>query len=258
VPAVQNAVQAQEGLGQIAAVIYPWVLSLSSIGALAMATIQTLKDLFPLRRFFQKRWIMRWLVVRAKFAPALSVGRPPDPKKAESDLVRLATSQDSKAFYDLPIEQLCGQANAALQVALDDPQDHEDLIWCFGFLCDADDLNTLLRRPARETLAKTQREMSTQEGQSVDAFSRARTRVAHQVQRSIDGLQISAGFRWKWCLQFASIVICFIFTLIGLNYYSAKMGISFNITNTLLMGILSGFLAPVARDLIAAVQQLRK
>jgi hypothetical protein len=97
--------------------------------------------------------------------------------------------------------------NAALQVALDFPGNHEDLIWCFGFLAEGKDLDALIHPPT--ALRKNRLEMVDDEKKATDDFVAIRNRVAHDVQRSIDGLQISAGFRWKWYLQISSIVLIF-------------------------------------------------
>lgn len=254
---MQNPVQSQEGLNQIATFVYPAILALTAIGTLAMAVIQTLKDMLPLRQLFQKRFVTNWLELRAEQAPVLDTKKKPDPARAQADLVRMATSQDSKALYDLPIEQLCGQANAALQVSLDYPWDHKDLIWCFAFPAEAQDLNVLLHPPT-SSLRKKLAEISEEERKFVDTYSAARNRVAHQVQRSIDALQVAAGFRWKFYLQLASIILCVVLSLVGLSEYSATQHMPLKIPAALAMGVLSGFLAPVARDLVAAVQQLRK
>jgi hypothetical protein len=249
-------VQVQQVLQEIYNHFYPSLIALTAIGAVTMAVLQTLKDMFPLRRIFQKIWLKGWLQKRALDAPDVPVGKKPDPEVAENDLIRLATSKDVKAFYDLPIEQLCGQANAALQVALDYPGDHTDLIWCFGSLAEDKDLNALLHPPT--TLRKNRSQMTEGETQAVDAYAAARNRVAHYVQRSIDSVQIAAGFRWKFYLQLCSIILCFVFSLVGLFESAATKDMPLKFPAAIAIGILAGFLAPVARDLVAALQQFRK
>lgn len=104
------------------------VLPLSGIGALSMALIQTAKNMLPLRRWFQRYRIEHWLRDRAsRFNSAEpKPPRPIDLSAAQKDLVHLATAGDSDAFYDLPIEQLCGQINASTQLMLDYPALHWD------------------------------------------------------------------------------------------------------------------------------------
>src|SRR5216117_3080802 len=99
----------------VSAYALPFATAMASIGVLSMAIIQAAKDMLPLRSGFQRRFLARWL--RRKAAEAASgSGAPPDPAAAERDLVKLATAGDAKAFYDLPIEQLCGQMNVAMQI----------------------------------------------------------------------------------------------------------------------------------------------
>jgi hypothetical protein len=251
-----DPVSMQQVLQELFSPVYRYAAALVAIGTFAMALIQTLKDLFPLRRWFQKNWIMVWLEKRAKDGPDLPAGGRPDAKKAEADLVRLATSNDAKAFYDLPVEQLCGQMNAALQVALDDPGAHQDLIWCFGYLSASADLNALVQPPV--FLRKLRSEMHDDERKATDDFVCIRNRIAHDVQRSIDGVQIAAGFRWQWYLHIASIVLCGVISYIGLLRYFKENSRSQDVLMLVTMSVLAGFVAPVARDLIAGVQQWRK
>jgi hypothetical protein len=84
--------------------------------------------------------------------------------------------------------------------------------------------------------------------------------VTHQVQRSLDGLMISAGFRWKLCLQIASIVLSALTVWVGLLLFVREPIEVFvrHLPVYVVISVLGGFLAPVARDLVAALQQLRK
>jgi hypothetical protein len=219
----------------------------AAIGVLSMAIIQTLKDMLPLRNWFQQWWLKGWLRDRASKA-ARTGGKAPDVKKAEDDLIRLATAGDRAAFYDLAIEQLCGQMNAAAQVVLEYPADHGDLLRCLAALAETADLDSLLAPPPDNSAAPSK----------IQAQVDARTRVIHQVQRSIDGFQISAGFRWKWILQIVSFAVSFALTLIGFSLHAGSEGLRLSLAwSYLLAGLLGGFLAPVARDLVASLQKLR-
>src|SRR5277367_754244 len=123
----------QQGLKAIATDIVPFLTAASAVGVLSMAFIQTLKDMFPLRTWFQRAAVAKWLAANA--TPSQR-----DPQVAEQDLVRLSTDGDAEAFYQLPIEQLCGQINAALQVVLDYPALHTDLLYSLAFGANPDDL----------------------------------------------------------------------------------------------------------------------
>lgn len=206
----------------------PFLGAMGAVGTLSMAIVQTGKDIFPFRNWFQKWWLETWL--KDKAAKAEPIGKTkPDIVKAEADLIRLATAGDRKAFYDLAIEQLCGQMNAAAQSLLDYPDKYPDLLRCLAALAEPDDIAEVLK-PAISGQPKPQ------------AMVDARARVIHQVQRSIDGFQISAGFRWKWILQISSFFFSFMITSLGLELHSGEV-----FGNTVMGGIIPRAFKPPKR-----------
>jgi hypothetical protein len=224
------------------------------IAVLSMVVIQLLKDLLPLRRWYQRRW-MRWKLGvlategrrRSTDVSKTPSNKIPDPGEAERQLCKLATSSDVDAFYDLPIEQMCGQMNAALAVAIDHPGHYPDLLLCFASGADPQDVATVF-----EQSRKTTESSGVSDGGAPpipQAFIDSRNRVANQVQRTIDGIQISAGFRWKWALQLISILLSFAI--------AASVLIGERVVVILVAGLLGGFFAPVLRDILAALQSMR-
>jgi hypothetical protein len=258
---------------------YQFFTAIAAVGVFSMAIIQTIKDMLPVRNWFQQFYVRRWMQQKANdshnetvdwlkgggfewFAEERARTDPradlakfekgPDWAVAERDLFKLATDGDDKALYDLPIEQLCGQINAAAQVVLDRPADHPDLMLCLASVADPVDIARVMFPPAE---AKAARPLDDDEARRRhDSFVDARTRVTHQVQRAIDALQISAGFRWKFGLQVISIVLSGVIAAIGVWKFAPGAGLS----TVVVIGVMGGFLAPVARDLVAALQQLRK
>ncbi len=232
---------------------YPLLTATLTVGLLSMALIQVFKDLLPVRRWFQRYWVRQWLERR------LSGGRlePSHIEKVEFDLVQLATDGDSKSFYDLPIEQLCGQLNAAAQAVLDHPREHEVLLRCLAAKASSEDVAKVL-----ECSAMYREQSGTKlEGPDRSAFTNcvdARNRVAHQIQRAIDALQLSAGNRWKLWIQIFSIGLSGIIALAGVSFFGDVSGELKRIEITVAIAILGGFFAPVARDLIAGLQSVRK
>jgi hypothetical protein len=240
--------------------VFAVAAALSAIGLVSMAILQTVKDAFPVRRLFQRWWVRRWLAAQARRAEAAgavagAATAPPEPPPAEEDLLRLATGADARAFYDLPIEQLCAQMNAAAGIVLDYPWRHGPLLHALSAGADAADLQALLDvRPVAE---KPRSQQTEEDRRRLGDILDPRTRVGHQIQRNIDALQIAAGFRWRLTLQVAAIavsgaLVVVAFWMLGEPPQSAYWWLY------LLGAILSGFLAPVARDLVAALQQLRK
>jgi len=244
----------QEAVQTVAGGAFSFATALAAVGVLSMALLQTAKDIFPLRRWFQAAWIGAWLRDQATKAPPIP-GAAVNADKAEGDLVRLATSGDRSALFDLPIEQVTGQMNAAGRIVLDFPWEHDHLFRCLAAQANADDVRKLIE--SRPPAQGPRPQLSAEEK---SALIDARNRVTNQVQRSLDGLQISAGFRWKLYLQVASIVLSGLIVWAGLMLFVREPIEVFvrHLPLYIATAIVGGFLAPVARDLVAALESLRK
>ncbi len=244
------------------------ILPLVGIAALTMAIIQTAKNMFPLRYWFQRSYVESWLAGRTAPAPApapQTAGAAQvtaDPIPAKEHLVRLATSDDAHALYSLPIEQLCGQINASTQVLLDYPDRHWDLLRCLASQADPNDLATLKPAPAvqlsrKALLRKPAVTLTEDEHNQVDELVAARNRVSHHIQRAVDALQISLGFRWKFWMQLASILISAFLGFVALVIVGHPLDTPSAATFILLSAIFSGLIASSVRDLLAAFERTR-
>jgi len=250
--------------------------SITLIGTATMALIQAAKDTTPLRQWYQRHRVRKWLrqgaidaannhrqvIADARlserdarpFKLQEDASAPVDVSDLEREIVRLAVDGDDGALYDLSIEQLCGQLNTAMQVVIDYPGRHIPLLLVAASSADTDDVKTLITTtgsqfdPANPNPAATAARVK---------YADARNRVSHQVQRAIDGFQIAAAFRWKWILQLTSFAVSALLAAIALRVGSS--GVSNSLASLSIVGtaILAGFLAPVARDLTAALQKLR-
>ncbi len=222
------------------------------IGALSMAVIQIAKDLSSLRRRLQKIWVMRWIEERAhRSQPFVPKDRYPA-FVVEEDLLRLAASGKPKTFYNLPIEELCGQLNAALRAALENPTEHKALISIFASEALDQDLEIFFNPPP--SLRSSSRR-GNKDRTPVETFAGARNRVSYYVERSIDSLQIDIGGRWKSSLQEASIILSLPFSFIGIGIYRPVAWTSHGIWDRIAIGVLAGYVAPVLRDIMARLQQ---
>lgn len=217
-----------------------YVIALGLIGGVSMALLQTAKDLLPLRQWFQRSFLRKWLEEGGAEARAMAGVPAASAAKAEADLLRIAVDGDAAALYDLQIEQLCGQYTAAIQIVLEFPAAHADLLAITASQANGADIALVLAGPPSPP---------------TQAFIDARNRVTHQCQRAIDALQIRAGFRWKWLLQLASIVIGALLTWVAMLHQ--QPAITPGAVSVLVSAILAGFLAPVAKDLLAVLQKAR-
>jgi hypothetical protein len=216
------------------------VIALSIIGGVSMALLQTLKDLLPTRQWFQSYYLKKWMEEGAAEARKNFDNPNVLAPKAEQDLLTMAVDGDAAALYDLQIEQLCGQYTAAIQMVLEFPSAHVDLLEITASQANSADISLVLAGPP---VPPTQ------------AFLDARNRVTHQCQRAIDALQITAGLRWKWLLQVASIVLSGVLAWVAMAYRPGT--IAANPSSIIVSAILAGFLAPVAKDLLAVLQRAR-
>jgi len=225
--------------------IFEFVAAITAIGLIVMALIQSFKDMFPLRRLFHRRFVHAWLRHKAR-DHAARAGHTPEAGAALHDLIELATTGDAHALFDLPIEQLCGQAAAAASQSLDYPNRHEPLLRCLAASADPADLDLVMNAPQQER-AEVEGAGDTARMLLVDA----RTRVMHQVQRSIDALQIAAGYRWTWYMQLLAFSLSYVLTVTAVLFAGSDDPVGRRLLMAIPLGLIGGFVAPVARDLVA-------
>lgn len=250
----------------VASGFWDFVQMFFAIGFLTMAVLQGIKDLTPVRRSFQSRLFRQWLTAKAhaafeKRSESNPHGRP-EPwedlngkdasREAEKELVNLSTGGDSRAFYDLEIEKLCGQLNAAASMVFDYPNRHRGALLCLGADADPADIDVLVSW-AR---SRENRAAPLAEGPPADVVN-ARGRVAHHVQRNIDAFQISAGYRWKWVLQLVALGVAYVLSLAGLAMIQAgNPGVM--MLASIPVGLVGGFIAPVLRDVLTVITQSKR
>jgi len=243
-----------DGIAGLSGTAMTFAAALAIAGTIAMAILQVIKELTPVRRAYQRRWLDRWFAMRAERFTVAAVNGDPmlahryplpvDAAEAQTSLVDLATGGESDAFYDLSIEQVVAQMNAAAQIALEYPHRYFPLLVTLSQGADIDDVVRVVARA----------EMDIREPDP--AALDARNRVGHRIQRNLDGIQIALGSRWKLWMQSASIALTGVCVEVAIvanvryDWLTLLVGV--------LLGILGGYLAPVTRDLIAALQSLRK
>jgi hypothetical protein len=239
------------GLEHLRQLIWAMAVTALAIALSATAVIQLLKDLFPIRRRFQRNFLSGWFSQRLqeRSKPITTT----DFNDAERDLIHLATGGDGDAFYDLEPSQLCGQMNSAAQIALAYPDRHPALLRFLAPEADNKDLTLISQRPVPST--GTAGTTSLQQQAEVDALLDARNRVTHHLQRSIDALQISMSFRWKFYVQILIYIICFIASFVCL--FTIKQG-RFTFVEAVVTAVVAGFLSPVVSDFAAAVNRWRQ
>jgi hypothetical protein len=181
--------------------------------------------------------------------------------RVEQDLISLASSGDKEAFYDAPIEDLCDQIRKVLSVVLDYPDMHKELLYCLARNGGRGDVETILKGhdldcPDVPTpKAKVKKE-------AFDKYAAAKGRLVVQVRCSVDAIQASIASRWKLWLQAVSMILSAVLGVVAINLGAlhaqlGRMDKTTTFWTSILIGVLAGFLAPVARDLVAALEKLR-
>jgi hypothetical protein len=237
----------------------PWLGSFLGavviVGLLSMVTIQLAKDFFSLRFRFQRAWIRQWIEERFRASSFVQINPEIVSSPSRSiyyDLLSLAGAPDGGGYLlSLPIEQLCGQINAAIQAALENPESHQPLIATFASTANITDLSIFFGPRPSLVINEKQSEFQRQE---IERYAEARNRVAHQAERAVDNLQISIGSKWKLSLQGASIVLSLFFAGVGIGHYWTNASPAAKIRDGIAIGLIAGYLAPVARDIVAKIQ----
>jgi hypothetical protein len=212
------------------------VLALAAIGTIAMLVIQIIKELTPMRRSYQMQKVKEWLEEKSRTSTM-------DIKKANAgkpyaQLVDLATGRDEKALFELPTEQMVAQMNAAAQAAMDYPKDHQDLLIALSSGASREDVTLVINGGAAEAAAND-----------------ARVRVSNRIQRNLDALQIVVSADWKWQMQVASIILTV--GIVELAIWASHADLQAHLLGVLI-GIAGAYFAPITRDIVAAVQSLRR
>jgi hypothetical protein len=211
------------------------ILAVAGAGVIAAAVVQLAKELTPLRRWYQERWLGGWILRHATSTSVLC---------AEKQLVHLATGNCSHAFYELPAEEMALHINQAGQITLDAPSDYDCLIRVLAHGMDPTDLATLLQGPIAA---------------GSQPYFDARNRVARRIQRNVEGLRLGLGRDWRFWMHIVSVLLTTLavtgtvaYGTYGTNWYWSAVLLSVPI------GVVGGYFAPITHDLVKALEKLRK
>ena len=223
------------------------VVALTAIGLLTMALIQGARNLFPIRAWYHEGKVRSWL----------------SEEGIKSLHGRLQIEDSPTAFYDLPIQSICGQIAAVAEAVL--VEEVGSIEWSVSSAAlnagnyatpDKVSVSALLKDLAGPGAKDDLKELKSKEkGLSPDLI---RARLGSHIQRNIDNLQITAGTRWRRGLRFTAFILSSLLSaslLVGLKLgwqqVFALLGAA------LLAGLIGGYLASVFRDLVAVIERLR-
>lgn len=226
----------ERGLEIVADGALPLLMALAAIGIVSMAVQQVIKDILRLHVVFNRDQLDAWLESRGAADPVLNT------------LVLLATGGDKAALYELPAARMTGQIAMASRVALAFPAAYEDVLRTLAGPDAKNDIDEIVKgtKPSLEE---------------------ERMRVAHLIERNLDALQITLTSRWERANKRYAFVVSLLVTVIAMGaYFYVNLAIlDLSVPDVLRLsvitaaaGILAGFVAPIAKDLVAALQKLRR
>ena len=249
----------------------------AGIGALSMAVIEAVKAMLPLRAKFHHDEIERWLKGEHASADMRLMGVGFDelpsadkPASAFTELMHLAIGGTSyqTALFEQPVEKMFGEIQAAVNIALDFPDTAPSL---YEFLThepgtERNGAARVASKGARMTdqdrwsdfaqqlnagRVDLKTSDSTKKQQYLEA-NQARQRLDNLVRRRLDALQTRIGYRWGRYNQFAAFIVAVAFSVAALVQVPKLSALSIAV-----LSVAAGFLAPPAKDLAAALKQIR-
>ena len=168
----------------LAELVLPWGEVMVAVGVLTMAAIQIIKDLSPVRRWYQRYRFVKWFENRMTtltkrlrtpgkgrkvFARISSISREGREKEHPMALVKagerelmaealpklyeLSVAGDTRALFDLQSEELMAQVNSASQLVVDHPRKHASLLLGVVVSVDEENYSRLPRKPTEWFLA---------------------------------------------------------------------------------------------------------
>jgi hypothetical protein len=209
-------------------------LALAAIGLLAMAILQSLRLLFPLRGLFHGERLKGWF----------DYSEHPDGYPAKALLELLGVSD--RSILDLPVEQLCGQIGAAMEAALANPFVRGRLLRAI-LGTHNEDLEELIARSQQSHNRPPFSDPSPEQ----ERLEQLRNLVSYQIQRRIDSFQIATAAAWKRWLRIAAVYISGILGVlatVSINSVNLSLMMSLTVWASLalafvLAGLVGGFLA---------------
>lgn len=212
---------------------WPRLILLASlaIGFLTMTIIEFIK--ITLVPKFHKLMVQEWL----------------KNKDAIDELIFLALSGNKKAFYNLSIENICGQIAVASQSALENPTEYKSLLMAL--------LSVSIEK---KDVWKNYQVLLAEniEINSTLTIEEARSDIAPYIQRRIDALQVDAKYQWKRKMILFSLSVSMLISTLGNIYFVSKGSIIVVVLQSIFFSIIASYFAHVFKDMISIIEKYRK
>lgn len=278
------------------------LLFLVAVAFVTMCLIQAIRSLVRVRGWFHIHEIENWFreterVIAAANGPQQFENAPDLEAEVARDLAvltRLANVDDALAFFDAPIEQVCGQISAVTefllseltQVERNEPasttrsqwanvendanlEDRHLLALLTGkssvlnagkLLAISWNVSRSSKTSATDHMANPPIPVTLPVAQKTDV----RSTLAFQLQRSLDQLQIKVASRWQRLLRLTAVIMSCTISLSATHLsrlFVTKQADHSDLAAVavaMMAGIVSGYVATVFRDMISIIERRRR
>jgi hypothetical protein len=227
----------------------------AAIGIAAMALLESIKRLFPLRGYFHRAQLRRmlgdesmaaisFLLTPSPQAMGLAGTKIPIPVPPLKDPLLPHRALDPLTWFDIPLEQLVAQIGTLAEQELD------LLLSARGSATTGDVKGALIEGLIGAPIATLlSPQLSDEELGNVAANVRA------QVEISLDALQTVIGGRWRRSVRLASCIIGtgLAFGVVLFSTASYALAAAILLTSF----FLGGFFSWVSRDIVAGIERWR-
>lgn len=280
-----SAVQA--AVGQFADYLLTYFLALAAVGALAMALIELWKKLRDTRTRFHARAVTAWLQATADEAlrrQAASIRKRKLPglsgRRAYEELIhlttgvalpaagRVATSLNERrgrlegwkwlddrpefALFALELGKMMGHVQDAADIALNHPARYPNLYLFVTDGADPEDVADWYAQAEAVVSGRTVNRARVKERAGLFA------RLQQVTRRKLDAFQLYTGHRWANQNIFAANVVGILVLAGVLTWVNGAEGLGLRVEVVVLLSLLGGILSPLAKDIVTALEKVRK
>lgn len=219
--------------------------TLAALGAVAMALVQIVKELTPMRTILQRRWLVAWLdkdwCHGDKLAESLDL--PPQAQTLIDSMADVTAGGEAHSLYELAGDQMMQQMLRSAPVILDNPRRYCRLLVRLTRGLAKEDLSCIMHAPHDGGAASEQ-------------YYDARARALRRIERNLDGAALVLTSKWRFWMHCSALAA----TLVVVSFALWLDGISLDwemCGTVLVIVVLGGYFAPVTKDLLTALRELR-
>ena len=274
-----------------------YLIALAAVGGLSMALIEAAKALYDYKTKFQaKRWTRLIRDTWRGDQPATAVGAATatqtqtfdaDREAAFAQLLQLCTGissgaagdeakqllasggslplfsswtpSNAHALFALDLPRMMGSIQDAADIALNTPKKYPALYRLMVWGADPDDVNGWVSDADTVVLTSGTGPATPAERASAKSRADRYTSLKMVVKRKLDAFQLRAGDRYATSNQFAAnilgaAILFVVLTRLDLRLEAAHQ---LNVVTMVAISLFGGVLAPVAKDLVTALQKVR-